>query len=801
MSTPIQNILQQQNFLKIETKNGEEGLFTFYQSQVTGSLHLLVKESQLNKEYIYFSQIADGISDITRGFYYDSYNFYIKKYFNKLQFIKQNTSFYFDKDSKLSNSSGANINDALLGSLSILAEDKENGEYLVNFDDLILTETFTSTGLQKLNIGGSTIESIQSFVKNTNIKTKYVYNNNDYNFSTSESLADPRVFSIQVFHTFMSVPDDAYEPRMNDQRVGYFVTKINDMTTTNTVNYRDFIQRWRLIKKDPTAALSEPVTPITWWIENSTPLEWRDTIKEGVLAWNVAFEKAGFQNAIVVNEQPDDADWDAGDVRYNVLRWTSSPNPPFIGYGPSVANPKTGEILGADIMLEFKGMFKRTNLQSDLYDNENVNHNSHKSCKCSAMKYANEGLQFGNAVLRVTSASPYELTRLQKEFMKEVVMHEIGHTLGLRHNMKASQLYTPDQLADKNFIEGKALSGSVMDYMAINITNDPSKQGQYYSTNIGPYDIWAIQYGYTPFNNESERLALLNKSTQPELAFGTDEDDMRNPGKAIDPRIMLHDLSSDAITYSVNRIKFVNKLLKNIKNQFMVNGESYQALVNAYNALILEKFRAGGVISRYVGGVYTERAFVGQEGATKPFRPVPLKEQKRAMNALDRYIFSQEAIEVQSNFYNYLANQRREGDFNENTEDPKIHNEMLVNQKSILNHIVHPNTLQRMLDSELYGNQYKLVTFMTDLNNIMFNDDIKKGKKTNSFRRNLQVAYVEELIRMTKNKELSATSKSMVLYNLNKVKDWINKYKGNNLATKAHVKYLHYLIDNSLKMN
>jgi hypothetical protein len=807
MSIPIQNILQQQNFLKIETKNGEEGLFTFYQSQVTGSLHLLVKEYQLNKEYIYFSQIADGISDpmIFKGFYYDSYNFYIKKYFNKLQFIKQNTSFYFDKDSKLSNSSGANnISDALLGSLPILAEDKENGEYLVNFDDLILTETFTftSTGLQKLNNDGSTIESIQSFVKNTNIKTKYVYNNNNYNIKFSQQVADPRVFSIQVFHTFMSVPDDAYEPRMNDQRVGYYVTKINDMTTTNTVNYRDFIQRWRLIKKDPTAALSEPVTPITWWIENSTPLEWRDTIKEGVLAWNVAFEKAGFQNAIVVNEQPDDVDWDLGDVRYNVLYWTSSLNPFFVGYASIFANPKTGEILGADIMLEFKEMFKDRNLQSDLYDNENVNHNSHKSCKCSAMKYANEGLQFGNAVLRVTSASPYELTRLQKEYMKEVVMHEIGHTLGLRHNMKASQLYTPDQLADKNFIEGKALSGSVMDYIAINITNDPSKQGQYYSTNIGPYDIWAIQYGYTPFNNESERLALLNKSTQPELAFGTDEDDMRNPGKAIDPRIMLRDLSSDAITYSVNRIKFVNKLLKNIKNQFMVNGESYQALVNAYNALILEKFRAGGVISRYVGGVYTERAFVGQEGATKPFRPVPLKEQKRAMNALDRYIFSQEAIEVQSNFYNYLANQRREFDFNENTtEDPKIHNEMLVNQTEILNHIIHPNTLQRILDSELYGNRYKLVTFMTDLNNIMFNDDIKKGKKTNSFRRHLQVAYVEELIRMTKNKELSATSKSMAYYNLNNIKNWINKYTGNNLATKAHVKYLHYLIDNSLKMN
>jgi hypothetical protein len=113
------------------------------------------------------------------------------------------------------------------------------------------------------------------------------------------------------------------------------------------------IHRWDLRKKDPNAAVSEPVEPIVWWIENSTPHEWRETIKNAVLEWNKAFEKAGFKNAVQVKIQPDDADWDAGDIRYNVLRWTSSPNPPFGGYGPSFVNPRTGQILGSDIMLEF----------------------------------------------------------------------------------------------------------------------------------------------------------------------------------------------------------------------------------------------------------------------------------------------------------------------------------------------------------------------------------------------------------------------------------------------------------------
>jgi hypothetical protein len=793
--TPIEHYLQQQNSVKI-SNTGD--LFSFYQNQENGSLQLLVKDSQLNKEYIYFSQISDGLNSVGRGTYYDSYIFYIKKYFDKLQFIKPNTSFYFDENSNLSKSSGANISDAVLASMQILAHDKTAGEYLIDFNKLILTEPFTGIVLGTLSSDRSTIESIQSFPKNTNIKTKYVYLNS-YNIKFSEEVADPRVFSIKVFHTFMSLPDNQYEPRMNDQRVGYFVTKTNDMTTTNTVKYRDFIHRWRLIKKKPNDALSEPVTPIIWYIEKSTPKEWRDTIKEGVLAWNAAFEKAGFKDAIKVYNQPHDADWDADDVQYNVLRWASSPSPQYSGYGPSVVNPKTGEILAADIMLEFEDMFRFTNHLNDLYVNENVNDKSHKSCKCSAMKYANEGLQFGSAVLDVTGASEYELTRLQKEFMKMIVMHEIGHTLGLRHNMKASQLFTPEQLADKDFIEGKSLSGSVMDYMAINLTNDPSKQGQYYSKNIGPYDIWAIQCGYTPFNNESERLALLNKSTLPELAFGTDEDDMGNPGKAIDPRIMIFDLSSDAITYSVNRIKLVNKLMKNIKNKFMVNGETYQGLVNAHSTLQGEKTQAGKVISRYIGGVYTERALVGQQGATKPFTPVPLKEQKRAMRALDKYIFSPEAIEIQSNFYNYIAKQRRQDFYEKTTEDPKIHTSMLAGQLNILEHLLHPNTLQRMLDSELYGNRYKLVTFMSDLNDIMFKEDINEN--INSFRRNLQLYYVKILIRMvTEISSLSSTSRSIACYNLNKINFLISKYKDYcDLASRAHKKYLKTLISNALK--
>ena len=149
------------------------------------------------------------------------------------------------------------------------------------------------------------------------------------------------------------MPDNDFSPRFDDPRVGYFTEQVTDLTSISVTPYRDLINRWYLVKQNPDAAMSDPVEPITFWIENTTPMELRETIRDAALAWNHAFEAAGFSNAIRVEVQPDDAEWDAGDIRYNVLRWTSSPNPPFGGYGPSFVNPRTGQIIGADIMLEF----------------------------------------------------------------------------------------------------------------------------------------------------------------------------------------------------------------------------------------------------------------------------------------------------------------------------------------------------------------------------------------------------------------------------------------------------------------
>lgn len=804
-----------------------EGLFTIYQDTITGAVKLLVSDEQLNKDFIYFSQIADGVTEAGafRGSYRGSSVFHISKYFNKIEFVAPNTNFYFDKNNAISRSSEANTSDATIASGKILATDKKKGLYLIDATKLFLSETFTrikqprfpgrspfAFSLGRFDSNKSKINEIKNYPENTNVKTEYVYSNPSVLNGGSEAVTDGRNVSIKVFHTFMSMPEDDYEVRMDDPRVGYFLTETNDMTSTGTVNYRDMIHRWKLVKKNPDAPISEPVTPITWWIENTTPVEWRETIKEGVLEWNKAFEKAGFNNAMVVKVQPDDADWDAGDVRYNVLRWTSSPNPPFGGYGPSFVNPRTGEILGADIMLEYVHFTNRV-FADKLYNNAAKNMHletkeeleakkmlaKHNLLYCSAGHVMHENLQFGSALLQASGASDLDMEAIKKEGMKSLIMHEVGHTLGLNHNMKASQLFSPEQLADKDFIEGKALTGSVMDYAGINVTRDRTKQGQYYDMSVGPYDVWAIQFGYTPFKSETEKMKLLERSTEPELIFGNDADDMRSPGKAIDPRVMIGDLSNDQISYSIDRFELVNEMMKKLKTQFLKEGETYEDLRRAFYTLHNQTRIAGGVVSRFIGGVYVDRSTYGQEGGTQPYTPVSLADQKRAMAALKKYIFAPNAFDTPKDVYNYLARQRRGYNFFGGPEDPKIHELVLGYQTSVLAHLMHPNTLQRVSNSELYGNKYKLSTYMSDLNTMMFIPD--SFGSINSFRQNLQAVYVKRLISMITGRtasRFSIASQSMAIYNLKSIRTWVSNGTG-NLATRAHKNHLKTLITNAMK--
>lgn len=793
----------------IKSHYKSEGLFTFYQDSTDGSLKMLIKLDQIGKEYIHFYYIENGAVEVGafKGQFRGTRIIKVKKYFNKIELETQNTSFYFDSKNPLSRAQDANVNNSLLFSGEIKAGGDEEGGYLIDADPLFLREGLAvidytqfrekpkAFKLGSLSNSKTKLVKINNYEENSDLIIDYVYENKNFQRLSSESIADSRNISIKVQHSFIRVPENDYRPRYDDPRVGFFTTEVDDLTTTNLINYRDFINRWHLKKKDPSAVLSEPVSPITWWIENTTPLEFRETIKNGVLQWNKAFEKAGFKNAIVVKVQPDTADWDAGDIRYNVLRWTSSPNPPFGGYGPRFVNPRTGQILGADIMLEYIYHTYRV-MYSNLYEGDPVMNHNHSFC--IAGQNMQNNLLFGLSALQASGASDLEMEGLKKEAMLELVMHEVGHTLGLNHNMKASQRFSPQQLADKNFIAGKALSSSVMDYTAINVTEDRTKQGQYFSTTVGPYDLWAVEYGYHTDDSKNNLKRILTRSTAPELMFGNDADDMRRTGYGIDPRVMIGDLSNDQIGYSIARFNLSNELLGKIKNKFSLDGQSYATLRVNYNILMNQQARASKIISRFIGGVYVDRAMIGQNGANQPFTPVSAKEQRRAMGALSKYVFSPSAFSAPEELYNYLQRQRRGFDFYDGkNEDPKIHRQILDIQIGVLAQLLHQNTLQRIVDSELYGNDYDLSTFLTDLNDAIFKTDAYTH--VNTRRQNLQIEYTNRLIKiiLDKNKYLHNT-RSMALYNLKIIKRIATSQSG-NASTRAHRLYLTHLIDQALR--
>jgi len=813
----------------IEKKTETLGLFDFYQDTKTGETLMLLDESQLDTPFLHFAQTIDGLADAGhfRGGYRGEKIIEFRRYFDRVDIITKTSRYQFDESNPLSRAKDANISEAVLASLKI--EKVEDGQIALKVDKLFLSEALHKVSpwaragdkkakkrfkVGKLNSKKSRILSKRAYDNNVDLVVDYVFNNPNPSVYGSKAVSDPRSVSIKLQHSFIELPKEEFTPRYEDARIGYFGTQYDQMTSSSWAPYKDVINRWNLVKKDPSAAVSEPVKPIVWWIENTTPVEWRDTIAEATLAWNSSFEKAGFKNAIQVKVQPDDATWDAADINYNVLRWTSSPQPRFGGYGPSLANPLTGEMLGADIMLEFIFMKNRwiyTSLYSqgaasigfsDAEDSMNQSPDSSDALNCSAGHELQQGFLLGQTM---SNGNDIENKAVLKEGLRHLVLHEVGHTLGLNHNMKASIMWDEKEIHDKSLTQG-VLTGSVMDYAPINVAPKGTTQGDYFQTEAGPYDDWAINYGYSTALEdpelEAERLAkILSRSSEKGLAFGNDADDMRAPGRHIDPRIMTGDLSSNPVAYASDRMRLIQELLNELKDKALVEGQSYQQLLVSANSLFGQYRRQADVISRQIGGVYVERNVVDNNNSQSlPYTPVPKENQQAAMQALTSYVFAGDTLTAMQPLYSYMQHQRRGFNHYSKNEDPKAHDMILNMQKSVLNQLLHKNVLKRISDTSLYGNDYDLTAVMSDLTSAIF----VESKKSSSTSRNIQVEYVKRLIAITgvvKPSPYDNLAKAAALGQLTDILDKSSSMGfGKNAETKAQDAYISLMINKALNV-
>ncbi|HXT60451.1 MAG TPA: zinc-dependent metalloprotease, partial [Pirellulales bacterium] len=536
-------------------------------------------------------------------------------------------------------------------------------------------------------------------------------------------------------------------------------------------------------KNDPSAEFSTPKKPITFYLEKTVPFKYRKPISDGILEWNKAFEKAGFYNAVQVIQQQDNDDWDPEDVRYNTFRWITAGA--GFAMGPSRVNPMTGQILDADIIFDadFVQFWRREYetftpasiaaltggpLDIESYQREigklPLAHRHSVLCQCELHRGMARELALGATVFSVRAAGPESAAQQEKIVMqglKEVVMHEVGHTLGLRHNFKSSGMLSLADVNEPEKTREAGLTGSVMDYAPANIMPKGAKQGDYYSTTIGPYDMWAIEYGYKPLSGGTEGEAaelkkIASRAAEPQLAYATDED---TRGIDPDPLSNRWDLGSDTVEYAKSRAQLVGELWPTVVAKVTADGDGYQRARQAFGVLLAKYGEAMFVAARQVGGISVHRDHKADPNGRPPFVVISAAKQREALALIEDQVLSDKPFSFPPDLYNQLAATRwyHWGNDMPFRVDYAVHDVIGMWQDQILSQLLSSLTLQRMYDSELKvpADQDALTTaeLISGLTNSVFAEvgQLKPGEFTNrkpavsSLRRNLQRRYLKRL--------------------------------------------------------
>ena len=541
--------------------------------------------------------------------------------------------------------------------------------------------------------------------------------------STPRTLPDARSMFFKLHYSLARLPEQVMTPRAADPRVGHFVEVQSDFSDDFArTPKRRHVVRWRLEKKDPQAALSEPVRPITYWIDRTVPIQYRDAITAGILEWNKAFERIGFKDAIAVKVQPDDADFDTLDFGVASVRWMTNQRPQFGAIGPSHVDPRSGEILDADISFEslsVRGLRQtrarvldtaaswRDMLQTGMAGADfAARPHLHDPLSCRHAEVAAEQLGYGLDVLAAQGAiepDGPEAEQFVLDYLKDVTMHEVGHTLGLRHNFRASRVYSDAQLSDPEFTRTHALSGSVMEYAPINLPRPGEPRPAAFQSTLGAYDYWAIEYAYKPIAPAQEAVELsriAGRNGEPEMAYGTDEDNFLG----VDPDSLQFDLGQDPIAFARKRFEIGQDLFKRQETRQLRPDQDWSGLRRSLNFAVRDAGRAVGTLLRQIGGVRSLRDFPNT--GRDPMSPVPGADQRAALDTLARHVLAADSFVISPALQRRLAPDYLErtdavfgGDFAAAGEPPLTQAVHALRQ-AVLGHLMGDSLAARMLDNE-----------------------------------------------------------------------------------------------------
>lgn len=561
--------------------------------------------------------------------------------------------------------------------------------------------------VSRLDESKSFLESIKSYP--LNIESRHL---KTYNATAPPSNTSTGTISIEINNSMVLLPKEKMKRRYFDERVGWFTSKQidygSDAQKSETVTYLD---RWRLeiknedLEKFKRGELVEPKKQIVYYIDRATPKKWRKYIKLGIEDWQVAFEAAGFKNAIIAKDPPsieEDPEWTPEDVRYSVVRYLASPIPN--ANGPHVSDPRSGEILESDI---------------------NWYHN--------VMSLVNGWFFVQTAAINPNARTAELSDAVMGDLIRFVSSHEVGHTLGLPHNMGSSAAYNVEDLRSSVFTKKYGTAPSIMDYARFNYVAQPEDKNVALYPKIGTYDKYAIKWGYKPILNKTEleekeilNSWILEHAGDPLYRFGHQQ-----VGDVVDPSSQTEDLGNNAILASTYGIKNLKRIVPNLISWTTKDGYNYDNLKTMYGHVISQFNRYMGHVSSNIGGVYENYKTANQNGAVYTY--VDKKHQKNCLNFINNQLFSTPKWLIDETIINKI-------------EYSGVIERIRALQVRTLNRILSLGRIARIIENEAINekNAYTLTDMMKELRQGIW-AELSTGKTIDVYRRNLQRAYIDRL--------------------------------------------------------